>query len=34
MLVFISDKLMESETWRLVAVLEKYRSVIGYSLQD
>jgi len=32
--VFISDKLIESETWLLVAVLEKYRSVIGYSLQD
>ena len=32
--VFISDKLTESETRRLVAVLEKYRSVIGYSLQD
>ena len=30
--VFISDKLTESETWLLVAVLEKYRSVIGYSL--
>ena len=34
MTVFISDKLTESETRRLVAVLEKYRSVIGYSLQD
>jgi hypothetical protein len=33
-LVVISDKLTESETRRLVAVLEKYRSVIGYSLQD
>jgi len=32
--VVISDKLTESETRRLVAVLEKYRSVIGYSLQD
>ena len=32
--VIISDKLTESETRRLVAVLEKYRSVIGYSLQD
>ena len=30
--VVISDKLTESET--RVAVLEKYRSVIGYSLQD
>jgi hypothetical protein len=32
--VVISDKLTESETRRHVAVLEKYRSVIGYSLQD
>ena len=32
--VVISDKLIESETRRLVAVLEKYRSVIEYSLQD
>jgi hypothetical protein len=32
--VVISDKLTESETRRLVAVLEKCRSVIGYSLQD
>ena len=32
--VVISDKLTESETRRLVAVLEKYRSIIGYSLQD
>ena len=32
--VVISDKLTESETRRLVAVLEKYQSVIGYSLQD
>ena len=30
--VVISDKLTESEARRLVAVLEKYRSVIGYSL--
>ena len=30
----ISDELTESETRRLVAVLEKYGSVIGYSLQD
>jgi hypothetical protein len=30
--VVISDKLTESETQPLVAVLEKYRSVIGYSL--
>ena len=32
--VVISNKLTESETWRLVAVFEKYRSGIGYSLQD
>ena len=32
--VVISDKLTESETRWLVAVLEKYRSVIGYSLQN
>ena len=32
--VVISDKLTKSETRRLVAVLEKYRSIIGYSLQD
>ena len=32
--VVISDKLTESETRRLIVVLEKYRSVIGYSLQD
>jgi hypothetical protein len=32
--VVISDKLTKSEARRLVAVLEKYRSVIGYSLQD
>jgi hypothetical protein len=33
-LVIISDKLFNDETWRLVATLEKYRSVIGYSLKD
>ena len=32
--VVISDKLTESKTRWLIAVLEKYRSVIGYSLQD
>jgi hypothetical protein len=32
--VIISDKLSESETQKLVATLEKYRSVIGYSLKD
>ena len=30
--VFISDKLTESETRRLVVVLEKYQSIIGYTL--
>jgi hypothetical protein len=33
-LVIISDKLSNDETQRLVATLEKYRSVIGYSLKD
>jgi hypothetical protein len=32
--VIISDKLLESETQMLVATLEKYQSVIGYSLKD
>jgi hypothetical protein len=32
--VIISDKLSNDETQRLVATLEKYWSVIGYSLQD
>nr|AAQ56465.1 hypothetical protein OSJNBa0074N12.21 [Oryza sativa Japonica Group] len=32
--VIISDKLSEDETQRLLAVLEKYRSILGYSLQD
>jgi hypothetical protein len=32
--VIISDKLSNNETQRLVATLEKYRSVIGYSLKD
>jgi hypothetical protein len=31
--VIISDKLSNDETRRLVATLEKYRSVIGYSLK-
>jgi hypothetical protein len=30
--VIISDKLSNDETQRLVGTLEKYRSVIGYSL--
>jgi hypothetical protein len=33
-LVIISDKLSSDETRILVATLEKYRSVIGYSLKD
>jgi hypothetical protein len=32
--VIITDKLYNDETRRLVATLEKYRSVIGYSLKD
>jgi hypothetical protein len=32
--VIISDKLSDYETRRLVATLEMYRSVIGYSLKD
>jgi hypothetical protein len=32
--VFISDKLSNDETRRLVATLKKYQSVIGYSLKD
>jgi hypothetical protein len=32
--VIISDKLSHQETQKLVATLEKYRSVIGYSLKD
>jgi hypothetical protein len=32
--VIISDKLSHEETQKLVATLEKYRSVIGYSLKD
>jgi hypothetical protein len=32
--VIISDKLSNDETRRLVATLEKYRSVISYSLKD
>src|SRR6185503_6339885 len=32
--VIISDKLTESESRRLVAVLEKFRSVIRHSLHD
>jgi hypothetical protein len=32
--VIISDKLSNDKTRRLVATLEKYRSVLGYSLKD
>jgi hypothetical protein len=32
--IIISDKLSHNETGRLVATLEKYRSLIGYSLKD
>ena len=32
--VIISDKLSKDETQRLLTVLEKHRSVLGYSLQD
>jgi hypothetical protein len=32
--VIISDKLSYEETQKLVATLEKYRLVIGYSLKD
>jgi hypothetical protein len=32
--VVITDKLNDEETAKLIAVLEKHRSVFGYSLQD
>jgi hypothetical protein len=32
--IIISDKLNDEETTKLIAVLEKHRSVLGYSLQD
>jgi hypothetical protein len=32
--MIISDKLSDNETRRLVATLEKYQSVIGYSLKE
>jgi hypothetical protein len=32
--VIVSDKLSNDETRRLVGTLEKYRSIIGYSLKD
>ena len=33
-IAIISNKLTEEETQKLVATLEKYQSVIGYSLKD
>jgi hypothetical protein len=33
-LVIISNKLSDEETSKLIAILEKHRSVFGYSLQD
>jgi hypothetical protein len=30
----ISDKLLEEETTKLIAILEKHRSVLHYTLQD
>jgi hypothetical protein len=32
--VIISDKLSQEETYRLVTVLERHRSAIGYSIHD
>ena len=32
--VIISDKLSEEETNKLIAILEKHRSVLGYTLQN
>jgi hypothetical protein len=32
--VIYSDKLSDEETIKLIAILEKHRSVFGYSLQD
>jgi hypothetical protein len=32
--MIISDRLSQEETFRLITVLEKHRSVFGYSLQD
>jgi hypothetical protein len=32
--VIISDKLSNDETWRWIATMDYYRSVIGYSLKD
>jgi hypothetical protein len=32
--MIISDRLSHDETRKVVSILEKYRSVIGYSLKD
>ena len=32
--MIVSDKLSDDETQKVVTVLERHRSVIGYSLQD
>ena len=32
--VIISDKLSQEETQKLVAILERHKAAIGYSLQD
>ena len=32
--MIISDKLSEEETHKLIAILEKHQSVLGYTLQD
>ena len=32
--MIISDKLTDEETSKLIVILEKHRSVLGYSLQD
>jgi hypothetical protein len=32
--VIISDKLSDDETQKLVTILKRHRSIIGYSLQD
>jgi len=32
--VIISDKLSDEETSKLIAILEKHRLILGYSLQD
>ena len=32
--MIVSDKLSEEETHKLIAILEKHQSVLGYTLQD